>query len=176
MQPAIAANIQDPRAEVRSSVFLNAVLTHSGESTAVRVRNLSVTGALLEGSALPPEGTGILLRRGDLCAAAAVAWQKSNNCGIRFDRPINVEPWVSRIGHAGQRRVDDIVATIRAGNLPRGRVESPTGDDLEDISHELSRMSEDFSNLPTMTIELAERVLQLDAVAQRLRNWVTNKE
>jgi hypothetical protein len=43
---------------------------------------------------------------------------------------------------------------------------------IEEMSRELSRISEDLANLPDLTIDLAEKALQLDALAQRLRQWV----
>lgn len=176
MQPAIAAKSQDPRQQIRSSVFLSAVLAHKGGSKPVRVRNISVTGALLDGTNLPLEGAAVQLRRGNLCAAGEVAWQGRDNCGIRFNEPIDLEPWVSRVGHAGQRRVDNILATLRAGDVPDDAVEENGGAALKNISAELTAISEDLGNLPDSKLELAEWVLRLDAIAQRLRNLVANAE
>jgi hypothetical protein len=170
MRIPAAANTQDSREHVRSNVFLNAVLMIGKSSAAVRIRNISTMGALLDGTDLPAEGVAITLRRGDLDAAAQVAWQDESHCGIRFERPINVEPWTKRVEHIGQRRVDAVVAALRAGqHLGAERPAEPFS--LGEISLELCRVTEELGNLPNLTLELAEKLLRLDAVAQRLRLW-----
>ena len=62
----------ESRTDRRSNVFLTATLVMASGSVAVRVRNISARGALIDGAALPPEGTAIELRRGSLAAAGDI--------------------------------------------------------------------------------------------------------
>ena len=57
--------------------------------TPVRIRNLSETGALIEGASLPG-GRCPGPVRGDLQVAATIAWSGGGRCGVRFDRPTPV--------------------------------------------------------------------------------------
>ena len=60
----------DPRTNFRSNVFLVAALKTLEGTVPVRVRNLSATGALLEGDGLPGDAVGVLLERGQLTSTA----------------------------------------------------------------------------------------------------------
>lgn len=165
-----AANTHEPRKDVRSNVFLSAVLALRSGSRGVRVRNISRLGALLDGKGLPPKGTAVRLRRGDLCIAGQVAWQDGDNCGVCFDASIDLAPWLMRVGHSGQHRVDNVLAALRTGHELNAEQGDKVG--IDEISAELTRISEDLGDLPDLTMQLAEKVLQIDAVAQRLRNWI----
>ena len=175
-----AANTQDPREHVRSNVFLSAVLDCGTVSGPVRVRNISATGALLEARDLPREGTRIRLRRGELHVAGDVAWSKEGSCGIRFRHPVDIFQWIKKVEHAGQRRVDDVVARLRAGeSLSDDSVflaEPSALPELEQIAQELTQLSQDLASAPGLAAEMAEELIRLDTLAQRLRSWVAAAE
>jgi hypothetical protein len=157
----------------RSNVFLTATLVTAGGSAAVRVRNISARGALIDGAALPPEGTAVELRRGSLAARGDVAWHAADHCGIRFDADIDVEAWTRRVGHSGQQRVDDLVAQVRRP-APADSLSAPaTGaDSLAAISADLGQTCERLAARPELVEAFAEELLKLDAIAQRLSNAV----
>lgn len=73
----------------RSNVLMSASLELSGISLAVKLRNLSADGALVEGDKLPVEGASILFRKGDLSAAGHVAWANGRQAGIAFVQKLN---------------------------------------------------------------------------------------
>ena len=83
-------------------------------SNPVHIRNMSSSGALVEGAPLPDVGIRIMLRRGQLQAAGHVAWRTVNRAGVRFDHAVCVPDWMSRPGSPGQSRVDAVVATARS--------------------------------------------------------------
>lgn len=161
---------EDPRSDPRSHVFLMAVLCCGSASFPVRVRNLSMHGALLEGTDLPAEFRTICLKRGSLAAAGQIAWSKDQHCGIRFSSTINVSDWVDRAGPVGQQRIDATVASFRNGVAPdRGPPERErdwTG--LAGIGDELIAVCERLSALPDMSIALAEELIRIEAAAQAL--------
>jgi hypothetical protein len=75
----------------RSNVLMSASLELSGTSLAVKLRNLSAEGALVEGDKLPVEGASVLFRKGDLSVAGIVAWANGRQAGIAFARELNPE-------------------------------------------------------------------------------------
>lgn len=159
----------DHRLQIRSNVFLAASLVAGALPLPVRVRNLSARGALLDGGSLPPAGARVRLLRGDLSAEGQVAWTAHGHAGIRFASEIDVGAWVKRLGHRGQQRVDAAVAALRRDQpLPALAGEpSPT---LSTISAELDSICERLSGSPAMTVEFAEELVKLDALARALQH------
>src|SRR6476620_1965128 len=103
----------DPRGGSRSNVLLQARLDTNTTSFVVRVRNLSINGALLEGEGLPIEGTFVRLRRGRLNVRGEVAWQQAERRGLRFSTDIDVTSWVKPVLATGQQRIDSILTALR---------------------------------------------------------------
>lgn len=68
----------------RSQVLLTATLEHGGAAQAVKLRNLSAEGALVESEKLPIEGTTVQFVRKDLHAAGRVVWVSGKYAGIAF--------------------------------------------------------------------------------------------
>jgi len=101
----------------RTNLLLSATLETALGTTAVRVRNLSEGGAMLEGDELPQPAERLVLRRATLSAPGSCVWRSGRRCGVRFDRPISVANWAGTrtATSAGQQRVDALQATIRAG-------------------------------------------------------------
>jgi hypothetical protein len=166
----------DSRSEGRSNVFLTAALNLGSSTVAVRIRNLSVHGALVEASSLPPVGSHVTLIRGQLQVAGELAWQGAGQGGINFSKSIDVGRWVKHVGHGGQHRVDGVLAALRgSGALPS---ELPTAQSLEtvvSISGALDQVCEDLAGTSNLSIELAESLLRLDSIAQALRRLATGK-
>jgi hypothetical protein len=72
-------------------VALTGILESVGGRQSVSVKNLSCTGAQLEGSAMPQSGREVILRAGSLDCFATVAWSGGTRCGIRFEEPLEME-------------------------------------------------------------------------------------
>ncbi len=116
----------------RSNVMLAATILVRGLSAHVRIRNLSETGALVEGSAIPEVGTKLTLCRNQFEAEASVVWAKQGRCGLQFDAPVVVTDWVvSQTARPctgmtpAQQRIDQIQADIRAGIAPPPEAAAP---------------------------------------------------
>lgn len=82
------------RGEDRTHLFLDAILVSASSSLPVRVRNLSPTGALIEGVDLPTVGSQVTLTRGLLEAAGRTMWVGPGRCGLEFDTPLAVSRWL----------------------------------------------------------------------------------
>ncbi len=70
----------------RSSVFLSATLEHGGIEVSVRMRNVSRSGALLEGASLPAKDEAVVIKRGQRNIPASVRWSNGAVAGIAFDQ------------------------------------------------------------------------------------------
>lgn len=68
----------------RARVHLSAMLVGTTRDYPVTLRNISCTGAMVEGDDLPPNGRTVALRRGDLDELADVVWVRGHFCGIHF--------------------------------------------------------------------------------------------
>jgi len=73
----------------RSQVLLSATLEHGGGSQAVKLRNLSEEGALVESDKLPIEGTTVHFIRNELNAAGRVVWVSGKCAGIAFSERLD---------------------------------------------------------------------------------------
>lgn len=72
----------------RSNVMLKATLEIPGDSLPVVLRNLSQEGALVQGEALPEEGTRVLFHRQGLSVPSRVAWSHCGHAGLEFEFPL----------------------------------------------------------------------------------------
>jgi hypothetical protein len=119
--PAIDEHARPPR----KNLLLAASIEAGALSAPVRIRNLSETGALIDGAALPDVGTELTLRRLEIEIGATVMWRTGGRCGIRFAGNVSVDDWVigkrrtSALFEHSQAGVDARQAAVRSGiSLP----------------------------------------------------------
>ena len=92
---AIADGQPDERRSPRFSVLLVARLVTTWGERIVKLRNISATGAMIEGDRIPPAGTDILLRRGALELFATIVWTRDKQAGLEFEAPLTeAELWM----------------------------------------------------------------------------------
>lgn len=170
-------SVEDSRATLRANVFLAAALDAGNVAWPVRIRNISATGALLDGRGLPIESVALRLRRGVCSVVCAIAWHHHDLRGVRFNAPIKLDQWVKCAGHGGQQRVDKMVFALRSSpgspHPSDGGLGQP--DELLSISAELHQVLERVSDWPDLSIEAAEEILRLDSLAQRLGKCATSR-
>jgi hypothetical protein len=85
------SNIAQNRRSRRSPVLLAASVEVAGAPQAVKLRNLSEDGALIEGERLPLEGTTTFFQRNDLRVKGRVVWVHGRFAGIAFARQLKSE-------------------------------------------------------------------------------------
>ena len=73
------------RKSQRSNLLMAATLEAGGPSIAVKLRNLSSDGALVEGAGLPDVGAPVVFRKNDLTMFGRVVWHDGTKAGIAFD-------------------------------------------------------------------------------------------
>jgi hypothetical protein len=170
MEPTITdPGMMIQRAEVRSNVFLAALIDMPDGPIPVRIRNLSSRGALVDGPVLPTEG-GAHLRRGDLHVRGKVVWFYDGYCGLRFESTIDVPAWLKRIGHQGQDRVDLIMASLRNGAIPKA-ADPPTVLGPAEIAESMIEIGERLAAMDGLSVEAAEQILKIDTLARTIQAW-----
>lgn len=73
----------------RAPVLLAASIEVRGSPVAVKLRNLSAQGALIESETLPPEGATTFFSRKELRLKCQVVWVAGRYAGIRFNRELD---------------------------------------------------------------------------------------
>lgn len=118
MTGVAADDWQELRSNGRTNLYLAASLRWPGGATAVRVRNLSARGAMVEAPVLPLAGTTVELVRGALQVHGSTAWSSGNRAGLRLDELVAVREWMGNGGNPAQQRIDGLVRALRSGNMP----------------------------------------------------------
>ena len=189
---ALPASFADSSRPLRKNLLLSGTIEAEGLKVAVRIRNLSETGAMLDGAALPVAGTRLVLRRAEIEVSARVMWQAAGRCGIAFDQSaITVDEWVSgkRVAgfdsQRGQGRVDAIQSAVRSGTpLPadqQPQVAAPTPAELDkrvvdEILHVrrlLDKLGEELVEDPAVVRQHVEALQNLDRASQMLEHLGT---
>jgi hypothetical protein len=72
------------RESQRARLRLTATLQATTREYPVMLRDLSCTGAKVEGDEVPPAGRTVALKRGEIDLLADVVWQRGRFCGLHF--------------------------------------------------------------------------------------------
>jgi hypothetical protein len=163
---------EDKRGNPRTNLLLVATLEAGRSLASVRIRNLSETGALVEGDRLPSSGTAIVLKRGDLEVGGRVAWTAGSRCGLYFDDSIPVRLWVggksltAEPGFASQARVDVIQAEVRrdSGATSRGPAAVEAAAPLAALP---ARLAEELAYVQRILENIGDELLAEPAVLHR---------
>ena len=146
--PAIDEHARQPR----KNLLLAASIEAGSLSAPVRIRNLSETGALIDGAALPDVGTELTLRRLEIEIGATVMWRTGGRCGIRFTGNVSVGDWVigkrraSALFEHSQAGVDARQAAVRSGiSLPADNGAATTAPPRADVLE--GRIAEELAYL-----------------------------
>jgi hypothetical protein len=124
------------RQHERTHMFVAASICSEAGSCPVRIRNMSLSGALIEGAIIPEPGVLMTLRRGSLHAAAKIVWKVNRKAGVAFSTTVEIADWMSRNPPSHQAKVDEIMRGIRGGiseegPAPAARRPEPTSSSLE---------------------------------------------
>lgn len=137
------------RCQQRTHLFVAATLYFDGGSSSVHIRNMSLTGALIESTVLPEQGATATLKRGALQAIVRIVWKADRRAGISFSSTTHVADWMSRAPPLHQTRIDDAVRAIRSGqevNLA-GAADLATGPAAMAIEAELNALRGELAEI-----------------------------
>ena len=178
-QEAFDPSYANARSQLRSSLFLAAMLRSGTEISPVRVRNMSVNGAMIEAPAAPPTGTTVDLLRGPLAARGTVVWSSDSGFGVRFSSLVTVKDRLAAPPtRAQQQQVDDLVALVKAGGADllgddddavEHRSNELLADDLSSVVRLLQVLEEDLSHSPETLERHATALQNLDMAMQIVR-------
>jgi hypothetical protein len=139
----------------------------------VKIRNMSSSGALIEGPGLPEGGTFIRLLRGRLVAPAYVIWSYGGRCGVRFALQVSVTEWMAPPSNREQQRIDDAIRLLKAGAIPLGPTEAELandegqlGRDLRDVYRLLDAHGDSIACDPAYVTRFGEQLQNLDIALQ----------
>src|SRR5688500_7598050 len=157
----------EDRAAPRTNLLLAATAEVNGRSLPVRIRNLSETGAMLEGAGLPEAGVPLVLLRGDLQVAATVAWAAGSRRGVRFAGPTPVNEWtggkpraIDCTGLRDQRRVDAIQAEARANPVSGRELRSADGPATQPLVSDLDkRLADELGYVQRLLENLGDELI-----------------
>lgn len=170
----------------RTNLLLSGTIKAADVKGPVRIRNLSETGALLEGAALPAIGHHLVLQRLQMEMGATVVWSENGRCGVRFDGVISVSGWregnwITPVVSNEQARADSIQAAARAGLLAATQEGTPTQEALTSrdinigiaaelivLKDMLAKASEQLSEVPAVMDLHIETLQNFDVACQTL--------
>lgn len=161
------------RAE-RTHLFLVAMLAHGSAATPVRVRNLSEVGALIEASVIPPKGTAVVLRRGNLEASGHIAWTVGGKAGLVFRDHVVVSGWLPAKQPPDPKA--DIGAEKSAFRIDGKPTAASIADELGAVRRTISLLSDQLlqdaavlAKFPDLRL-LGEAAREIGRLAAALRN------
>lgn len=164
------------RVELRANMFVLATISSGSASGPVKIRNMSPSGALIEGAALPSVGARVELRRGGSSMGGAVVWSLDGKAGLRFDGRVDVAEWMPG-GHVGQQRVDSVIEQLKSGaaRMPAPedksllRSNKPAAADLRQLARALDSLADDLADDFSVVNRLGAKLQALDIASQVLR-------
>lgn len=164
------------RIELRTNMFVLATISALSASGPVKIRNLSPSGALVEGAVLPPAGEQVELRRGARVAYGRVAWCQNGKAGLRFDGRLQISDWMPN-GDQGQQRVDSVVEELKDNGVTASSlVDSSISQfarlapsDLRRLARELDVLADEFAEDIYVVGRFGTKLQTLDIVSQVLR-------
>ena len=105
----------------RSHVLMAASIEADGVAVAVKLRNLSSEGALIEGDQLPAVGSVVTFRKKELNLAGHVAWATAGRAGIAFDAKLDPAAVLRHVPRSKPLpKLDFRRPRIKAGELSAG--------------------------------------------------------
>ena len=85
------SSVTQNRRSRRSPVLLAATVEIEGSPVAVKLRNLSEQGALIEGDRMPNEGAETYFQRNEMRLKSRIVWVHGKYAGVAFDTPLKRE-------------------------------------------------------------------------------------
>lgn len=91
----------------RAPVLLAGTVEVDRRKKPVKIRNFSSEGALIEGDALPKEGSTSVFTRNDLRLKVKVVWVQGRYAGIAFERPLDADEVLRHVPQPRARQAQD---------------------------------------------------------------------
>lgn len=155
-------------------MFVLASMAAASVSGPIKIRNMSPSGALIEGVALPHVGEHLSLGRGELSAAGTIVWREGGRAGLRFDHFVEVAAWLP--AGSRQQQVDQTFHELKNGLVPTAPQPpapvgtSPVGKaDLLEAASALDALADALAEDARVIAGHSTKLQALDVAAQLLR-------
>ena len=168
------------RRQERTHLFVAAQLCSASGASPIHIRNMSPSGALIEGAVLPDQHEAATLRRGPLEAKVRIVWKAGRKAGVSFLSAVHVASWMSKTTPSHQAKVDDLVRTIRSGqgggvgglvNGLAGQDGPPIEAELRDLRRELAGLEQALAGNEAVIMAHPE-IQTLDIALQRIDRMI----
>lgn len=165
------------RRAARTNMFVIADLSSPTATGKVKIRNMSASGAMIEGPALPPPSAQCRIRRGGLELEGEVVWVVGSRAGIRFDGSAYVAEWLPNGGRT-QADVDRVIAEAKSGMAsPAPVAASPAplisravdADQAAAVADQLESLADALSGDADVVRRHMNKLQALDLAVQTLR-------
>ena len=168
----------------RSGTFIKARLEQAGLAARdVVVRNLSESGALIDGKDLPTSGI-VSLVRGELSVEARVLRFEGRQRGLHFRQPIQLQKWLPHLAlrdivaaSEDERGLDDLAALPDAhrrdmlppvANLP---IHARLAEELALLERKFGQILDAFADDPAILARHARSMTRLEAAQQLMARF-----
>lgn len=171
------------RSMSRTRLFLAATIRFDRVSAPIRLRDLSTSGARIEGPRLPAVGVAVQIDRGALNCNGTIVWRDSKGCGVRFDDPLDLDAWMPGLAARDQGAVDELVEAVQTGeaevlpfptpaSLPPPSIQTllpaRLAEELAYVARMLESLGEELCGEPLLVMRHAAKLQDLDISAQIL--------
>jgi hypothetical protein len=168
------------RVHPRTSMFVLATMAAPTVSGPVKIRNMSLGGALIEGDALPRIGEQLRLQRGELAVSGRIVWRNEGKAGLCFEHEVEVSRWLPT-GSGGQQQVDLTFQELKTSPINPAppaatRVEpSPVGpEDLLNVAEALDALADALAEDARVVADHSAKLQSLDMASQLLRRFAAS--
>jgi hypothetical protein len=168
------------RVHPRTSMFVLATMAAASATGPIKIRNMSLGGALIEGGTLPPIGEHLSLCRGELAISGRIVWRQPGKAGLCFDHEVDVVDWLPA-GSVGQQRVDRTFHELKTNAALSRPVSSapietsPVGKlDLLSVAAALDILADSLAEDAGIIAAYSSKLQVLDAASQMLRRFAAS--
>lgn len=155
----------DTRSLPRAHLFLSATIHFDRESAPIRLRDLSASGARIQGGNLPDAGARVNISRGELDASGSIVWRDEKGGGVAFDEPLPLDEWMPALAP----RQDVLpVSNGQPANALGQVLPQRLAEELAYVSRLLESLGEDLCAEPLVVMRHAVKLQNLDESAQIL--------
>lgn len=174
--PNLDLNVEDLRSTPRRNLLVLGSLTWDGNSKQVRIRNISVGGALLEIADIPADLRNASLIFGAESHQGSIVWRSSNRIGFQFDKPREFTA-AERVPTIGQARVDRHIYQAREeldltdhsnGSKDTDRSDLRISEELLYIQRRMESLGDVLSGDPILIVKYQRQLQDIDIIMQTL--------
>jgi hypothetical protein len=156
-------------------MFVLATLSATTVTGPIKIRNMSSTGALIEGAPLPQMGEQVRLRKGQLSACGTVVWLDAGRAGVRFDNRVEVAAWLPaqsgkhQAADQGSHQVNADWSRDSVSRVPNVKPPPLDRNDLLGLAEALDGLANDLAGDPRAVARYTTSLQTLEVASKTLR-------